>query len=358
MIILSLSDLHLADGQYFESGEVNVLEDFTEDERFYEFCQYYSSGKYAFEDVHLVLNGDIFNLIQIKREGTFTHIIDEEHTLHSLEAVKRGHPLFFEALREFASRPKKQVTYIIGNHDANMAFPAAQEWFKRMIGAEVYFTFTLEIAGVHFEHGHRFEAVNTVPPHKYFVEDELGRKILNLPWGSLFCIFVLPILKKSRPLIDRVRPMNFYIKWLLIHDIRFFIKMVRFVVRYLWQTRSEDFTSQNRNFRTTWKVIKQGTVHVKYEKMARRILKKNRDIHTVVMGHTHIKEWRRFPEGRYYFNTGTWTPNPGMDIGQHEESKKLCYCFLDIHPPTKQLRSARLSFWLGKWRPYRDEFGN
>ncbi len=65
MYIISLSDLHLGRGRYLKNGQVNLLEDFFDDEKFYEFCEYYSKGEFEKEKVHLVLNGDILNLIQI-----------------------------------------------------------------------------------------------------------------------------------------------------------------------------------------------------------------------------------------------------------------------------------------------------
>lgn len=355
MIILSLSDLHLAEGRFLESGQANILEDFVEDERFYEFCEHFSSGDYLSKKVHLVLNGDIFNLVQIRTDATFTHIIDADYTLESLKKIKKGHPLFFEGLRKFLSAPHKKLTYVIGNHDASMAFREAQRWLCNELGEQVHFCFEINVMGVHLEHGHRFEAINYVPESKYFIRDQRGRSILNLPWGSLFCIFVLPQLKKSRPLIDRVRPISSYIKWLIVHDFKFFLRMVSIVLKYLWQSRSEDFVKQNRNFRTTLRVLKQSTVQLKYEKLAKKILKKNKSVHTVVMGHTHIKEWRRFPEGRYYFNTGTWTPNPSLDAGLYEEGTKLCYCFIEVHEASQTLRKASLSLWQGRWRPYRNE---
>ena len=62
MIILVLSDLHLGKGKFLKNGQINLLEDFLEDEKFYDFCDYYSKGEYEKEEVHLVLNGDILNL--------------------------------------------------------------------------------------------------------------------------------------------------------------------------------------------------------------------------------------------------------------------------------------------------------
>ena len=69
MLVIVCSDLHLGKGKFLKNGQLNILEDFFEDERFKEFCEFFSSGKYYWAEVHLVLNGDILNLIQrIKRE--------------------------------------------------------------------------------------------------------------------------------------------------------------------------------------------------------------------------------------------------------------------------------------------------
>ena len=50
-------------------GKKILLEDFDEDERFIEFVDYYCTDKFKDESVHLVLNGDILNLIQIDYYG-------------------------------------------------------------------------------------------------------------------------------------------------------------------------------------------------------------------------------------------------------------------------------------------------
>ncbi len=355
MIYLVVSDFHLGKGKFLRNGQLNILEDFFEDERFREFCHYFSSQKYYLNPVHLVLGGDILNLIQIDIDGVFTHIVDEETALRALESIITGHPLFFQALREFLKQPHKQITYVIGNHDAALGFEKLQHRLKEVVGERLDFCFELVENGVHVEHGHRFEVINSVPNHRYFISGPGGRKILNLPWGSLFCISVLPKLKKMRPHIDKVRPMNAYIRWTLINDFSFFLRMVWTVLDYLIRTSMDDFTKQNRNFKTTFGMLKQITIYPHYGRKARSILKKNRSLHTVVMGHTHLTEWRRYPEGRYYFNSGTWNEIPSMDAGLHDHSSKLTYVMLDVHLKSKSLLSGSLNRWQGKWRPFREE---
>jgi UDP-2,3-diacylglucosamine pyrophosphatase LpxH len=355
MIAIILSDFHLGKGKFLSNGELNILEDFFEDDRFAEFLDYYSSGKHYWADVHLVLNGDILNLIQIDVDGVFTHIVDEDMTVRAIEMIANGHATFFQAIKRFLSAPNKKATYVIGNHDAAVAFNRAQQRLRDFAGSGLQFAFELNLMGIHIEHGHRFEAINTVPQHKLFMEGPNGKQILNLPWGSLFCIGVLPNLKKDRPYIDKVRPMSAYVKWCILHDLGFFFKMLWVVVMYLLRSNTDLYAKQNRNFKTTWAMLKQITIYPKYEHKARTILRKNRDIHTVVMGHTHVQEWRRFPEGKFYFNTGTWNTIPSMDAGLHENHAKLAYCLIEVNPKTRTLRGASLNIWQGKWRPFREE---
>lgn len=358
MNLLVLSDLHLGKGKFLKNGEINILEDFFEDDLFYEFTEFYCTGEYELEEIHLVLNGDILNMIQIDDEGVFTHLVDEKISVRFVEKVVAGHKKFFEGLKYFLKAPNKKLTYVIGNHDSGMAFEKAQEKFCEIVDAKVEFCFEFNEYGVHIEHGHRFEAINSVSPKNYFVKGPNGKKILNLPWGSLFCISVLPKLKKDRPLIDKVRPMSNYIRWTLIHDFFFFCRMAVIVLKYLWKSNKDIYTKQNKNFKTSLAILKQITIYPKYGQKAKSILRRNKSLHTVIMGHTHVQEWRKFPGNRYYFNTGTWNPMPSMDAGMLLSAKKLAYCHLEINKETNRLLSGGINLWQGKWRPYREEVSN
>lgn len=357
MKYLVVSDLHLGKGKFLQNGQFNILEDFFEDDRFFEFCDYFSTDKYYLEKICLVLNGDILNLIQIDVKGVFTHVIDEQMTISQIEDVAKGHPRFIKGLKKFLKTPNKEVVYVIGNHDSGMAFNGAQKKFNEIVDGEIHFCHTFKRHGVHIEHGHRFEAINTVPMAHFFLRGPQGKQILNFPWGSLFCINVLPKLKKERPYIDKVRPMSAYIKWCLFHDTTFFWKILVTCLKYVFTTSGDYFTKQNKNFKTTLNILKQITIYPRYEKMARRILKRDQSTHTVIMGHTHLQEWRRFPEGRYYFNTGTWNAIPSIDAGMHQDSRVLTFCAIDVQEEGNQLVYATVNEWKGQWKPFVEEVG-
>ena len=355
MLLLVVSDLHVGKGRFLKNGQLNILEDFDEDEKFIEFLEHYSTNKNYFSDIHLVLNGDILNLIQMDVDGVFTHLWTEEHSVRAVESIIEGHPHFFQALKKFLSKPNKKITYIIGNHDFAVVWPGVQELLKKEIGEELVFEETLSVHGVHIEHGHRFESINSVPKNKYFVDGPNGTKILNLPWGSLFCMYLMPLLKKDRPYIDKVRPLSVYIRWCFFHDFKFFIYLGWTVFKYILKTRFQPYTRYNKNFKTNLKVLANFSAHPKYEKFAKRIFRRNEDMQVIIMGHTHIAEWRRFPEGKIYFNTGTWNPVPSMDIGLHKNITKLSYACIEVNERKHAITNAYLNVWQGKWRPYRSE---
>tara|TARA_B100000925_G_scaffold180056_1_gene135881 strand:- start:1415 stop:2488 length:1074 start_codon:yes stop_codon:yes gene_type:complete len=349
MIYLSVSDFHLGKGKFLSGGQKNLIEDFFEDEDFKGFLEFYSTGEYKDKEITLVLNGDIFNLIQIDHFGVFSDLIDEDHVVRSIDKIQKGHEVFFQSLKDFNKLEKNKVVFTIGNHDAGLVFEKAQKHLCKILG-DVTVTLEYENEGIYFEHGHRFEVINATPSSGTFIQGPTGKKCLNLPWGSLFCVNVLPILKKERPFIDRVRPLPSYIKWCLFHDFLFFLTLVREVIGYILKTREDEYTKGNRHYKTSLAILKQITIYPKYGSKARSILKKRKDLNVVVMGHTHLVEWRRYPEGQLYFNTGTWNPIPNVDAGMQQERQQFTY--LKIETDNGNIQTAGINKWRGVWKPY------
>lgn len=352
MIFLSVSDFHLGKGAFLSGGQKNLAEDFFEDEDFKEFLEFYSSGEFLDRDVTVVLNGDIFNLIQIDHYGVFSDLIDENHVLESLKKIQKGHPVFFRSLKEFNQKSNKHVVFTIGNHDSGLVFEKAKEYLSSELG-DVSVVESFEKHGVYFEHGHRFEVINATPKGGTYTEGPDGRRVLNLPWGSLFCVNVLPKLKKQRPFIDRVRPLSSYVIWCLFHDFFFFITLVKEVVGYILKSNQENYTKGNRHYKTTLAILKQITIYPKYGSKAKSILKRHPDYKVIVMGHTHLVEWRRFPDGQLYFNTGTWNPIPNVDAGMHQERQQFTYVRVDS--TNSEITYAGLNKWRGVWKPFKVE---
>lgn len=355
MHLLVLSDLHLGKGKYLKDGQVNIHEEFVEDEKFQEFLEYHSTEKYENEEIHLILNGDILNLTQMDVDGVFTHLLTEDHIEQIVTEIIEGHPIFFDALRDFASKPGKRISYIFGNHDIAMIFSKPQQVIEKVIGHKINFTHQYIRNGVLIEHGHRFEPVNTVARSKLIIPGPDGKDIINLPWASLFCLYLLPKLKIERPNIDKIRPLSQYIKWTIFKDFSFFIKLIFVVVWWCIRTQFRPWGKYNKNFSLKLKQVFKIAVHPKYITNARRILTTRPDINLVIMGHTHLREIKRFKDGRFYINCGTWNPVPSIDVAMYQNINLLSYVMVEVDEENGKVKNAFLNSWQGKWRPYVEE---
>ena len=136
-IKLVLSDLHLGVGRILENGQINSLEEFYFDEKLVEFLHYYTSGKYAGAQVELILNGDILNFLQVDYKGHFLTVLTEDICLDILERILKGHAQVFKALREFVSVEGNSITYVVGNHDQGMMWPALRSRLNEAVGAAI-----------------------------------------------------------------------------------------------------------------------------------------------------------------------------------------------------------------------------
>ncbi len=346
---LVVSDLHLGRGKVLPDGSINILEDFLADRQFTEFLAYYSSGIYYESEVELILNGDILNTIQVDYRGYFSPILTESIGAEKVQSVIKGHPRFFQALKDFAALPRKSVTYIIGNHDVEMIWDKSKEIFTEAVGNPVLFkNFSYIADGIHFEHGQQYEAVNALNPKKIFITKGLKEPIINLPWGSHFVInFIIPM-KWERPAIDKVRPWPAFIRWSALHDFKWFVKTAIRAMLYFFATRFSKSLYRTSNLITTLKIFREMTVYPSYNKAARKILDQNPEIHTVVMGHTHTPVYKQFEDGREYLNSGTWTEVTSLDLLHFGKGTRYTFIFVDYsQSPTRP--HAYLKEWKGRW---------
>ena len=121
-----MSDCHLSAGRFYE-GRLNVHEDFHFDQEMCNLIEYFSTGTYGEGpqgpvEVELFINGDYLDFLNVPVQGEFEDAITEELSLLKLEAILSGHSQVMKALRQFAAKPNKKITYLIGNHDADLFF--------------------------------------------------------------------------------------------------------------------------------------------------------------------------------------------------------------------------------------------
>jgi UDP-2,3-diacylglucosamine pyrophosphatase LpxH len=325
------------------------LEEFYFDEKFAEFLHYYTNGKYADHEVELVLNGDILNFLQVDYRGHYLTVLTEPICVEVLNRIVAGHPVFFRAIREFAARPGNSVTYVVGNHDQAMLWPATRQILNDVFATTVRFKNLIYFFdGVHIEHGHMHEAANRLDPRKFFLKKNLPEPILNLPFGSHFFVeFVLKI-KQKYPHVDKIRPFNRMMRWALFNETWFTIHNMFSLALYFLKSILNNDPRRMFPFSRILQVLAESAIFPDLSESARRVLMDER-VHTVCFGHSHVYQYRQFAADREYFNTGTWTDLTSLDIASLGKITKLIYVLFE-YPEEGNRPRGRLKEWHGYHR--------
>jgi UDP-2,3-diacylglucosamine pyrophosphatase LpxH len=330
--VLVLSDLHIGTGH--RQGRPNVYDDFREDERFEQLLAHHSEGERRDDEVHLVLNGDIFDLLKVSVNGQFPEKVTERLALMKLEQCLRGHPRVVNALAMFLSRPQNRITYQPGNHDMELFFPKVQRMFCRALTGEdthLRVNFISEAPffeiedGIQFHHGHQFEAVHAMDFKRLFLTRGLSEPILNQPWGSLFILQVVNRFMPERPYLDKVMPFWPLFVGGALFDTRFTLRMAAASAYYYGRARLNPVWWEKRPFDKLFRFVR--TEFKFFERLdlfAERILK-NPQLRGVFMGHTHVEMVRSYKGGKVYVNTGTWMPMVSFKMPKLGPSSALHY---------------------------------
>lgn len=356
-IKIVVSDLHLGLGFSLEEGRRNPFEEFNYDEKFVEFIEYYSRGEFEECDVELILNGDIFNFLQVDYRGHYLTVITEGVTLEKMKRIINGHPLFFEALKVFANKKGNSITFIVGNHDQGMLWPKVRALLDETLNTAIrYKNIVYFFDGFHIEHGHMHEAANRLDPKRFFLKKGLTEPILNLPFGSYFFLeFVLKV-KEKNPYVDKIRPFGKLIRWGLINETT--VTVTGFFSLCWYFIRSVLFYKPS--YKRSWsihnlvKIILESAIFLDLSDAARRTLSDEK-VHTVIFGHTHVYQYRQFKDGKEYFNTGTWTDVTSLDIASLGRLTRLTYVLIEYPKSGENIQPrGRLKEWVGYHRVEED----
>ena len=341
-----ISDLHLGKGRLLKDGSLNLYEEFYYGDKLVEFIQFYSTGPYREDEVELIINGDFLNFLQVDYKGHFLNIVTESIAVEMLKSIISGHQNVFEALAEFASKPNKSITYIIGNHDQPMLWPACKVLMNSVIGQPVRFkNLVYSFDGVHIEHGHMQEAANRIDPKKFFLKRDLAEPVLNYPFGSHFFIEMVLKIKHRQPHIDKVRPFSKMVRWFVLNEFKFSLQTFFQLSWYFLKSMFVKNPRLNWSMSKILKIVLESAVFPDLSGAATRILTDDK-IHTVIFGHNHVYTYRQLGNGKEYFNTGTWTELTSLDIVSLGKITKLTYVVLEYTPDNRVPR-GRLKEWKG-----------
>ncbi len=364
-VIFVISDCHLSAGRFFE-GRLNAHEDFNFDEEMCNLFEYFSSGIYGEGpegplDVELFINGDFLDFLNVPYNGEFEDCITEELSLYKLEAILKGHPAVMGALRKFASQPNKRITYMIGNHDADLFFPKIRERITREWDPEGrYPSDKVHLiadrdrvrfeGGVEVHHGNQFEAGNVLDFQNPILKNFLDTPVLNIPWGSFYVLKIINRLKWEREFIDKVRPIKVFVLVGLIFDTWFTVKFVFLSVYYFLKTRFIYSPRRSSSLVKTAEILKQETDFLMdLERQARKLLDHEAQVQTVIFGHTHKPMNKIYPDGKQYINTGTWTKMINLDWRSIGQQFCLTFALVQIRKGKAQ---CELRQWIGEHNPH------
>ncbi|MEK6773791.1 MAG: hypothetical protein AABY64_07615 [Bdellovibrionota bacterium] len=348
-IKIVISDLHLGKGRVLENGGLNSLEEFYFNEKLVEFVHYYSSGIYRDYEVELVINGDFLNFLQVDYHGHFLTVITEGIALEVLKSIIAGHPKVFKAFADFAAKPGNSITYVVGNHDQAMLWPACRVYFNSVIGTPVRFKNIIYfVDGIHIEHGHMHEAANRLDPKKFFLKKDLAEPILNLPFGSHFFVELVLKIKQKYPHVDKIRPFSKMIRWAILNETVLIIKGFVSLMFFFMRTIFIRDPRRHWRFKRILQIVFESAIFPDLGSSAEKILNDDH-VHTVIFGHSHVYQYRQWSSDKEYFNTGTWTEITSLDIVSLGKITKLTYVLIE-YPEDGSRPRGRLKEWRGYHR--------
>jgi len=353
-VILCISDLHLGAGHFFK-GKKNNLEDFHYDKELVEFLDFYSGHKYEKKSVELVINGDFIDFLSVPYVEYFDdEFWSDDASLEKLKIIMDGHSEVFEALKKFCFKKNKKVTYLIGNHDAELELEKVKNYFLSYFENKITLISlsTLgyrPIQSILIHHGHQSERANSFDGDS-IQKDEQGREFLIPPWGSYFVSKVINRFKSESPHVNSVRPIKKFIIDGLIYDTLMTLRFILATIYYYVMVRFIYIFKQGELSSSIKKIIKEefdvfnAPDDLKYE-----ILKNDETLKVLMQGHTHKPEISFFRKGKVFINTGTWTNMYQLDFGRSREEEMLTYAKIDAQKPNDHEENieANLLVWKG-----------
>lgn len=364
-VIVVVSDCHLSAGRFHE-GRLNPHEDFFFDDEMADLFDHYSTGRYGDGpdgpvSVELVLAGDFLDPLNVAIGGEFDDAVTEEVSVAKIRAILAGHPAVCEAIRRFASKPGKSVTYLIGNHDADLLFPKVREEIIRAWDPEGRFPSEkiriihdtdriIYRGGVEIRHGNQFESSSEIDLEKPFISHPRKGNLLNLPWSSIYVLKIVNRMKWEREFLDKIRPVKVFVLFGLVLDPWFTIRFAFLSSFYFLKTRI--FTVGRRSLLRNFSKIMREESHVfqDLEREARKELDRQTETRAIIFGHTHRPMHKIYPDGKQYINTGTWTRMINLDWRGLGHPYIRTFALVEIHgdQPHCELRQ-----WVGEHSPHK-----
>ncbi len=367
-LILILSDTHLGAGQYI-FGQKNILEDFFHDEELIAFFQFYSNNEYEKKEIEVILNGDFIDFATVP----FIQYFDDDFwsetaTIEKLKLIHKGHKEVFDAMEDFLNTPNKKISYLIGNHDAELILPKVRDKFLSFFSfgnrSKINIlwedqTYSPE-KGIFVQHGHQYEKAHNFNPEESILTDKNGERYFLPPWGTYYCHFVVNKFKKERHYINQVTPIRSLLINGLIFDTFLTLRFMLANVYYFAMFRFWSLYLSRFNLKKIFKDIREELVLFEnYEQLTRKFFQATPEAKVLINGHTHIPGFRLYNDGTAYINSGTWTKIISLDHSQ-KNGYPMTYVLIELNSSDYELKDFQrnVSYDLLEWKgdsrfPYR-----
>lgn len=331
-----------------EMGAGGTLDDFPQTDYLADLLLGYGRGAFASVPVTFVFAGDTFDLLKVPlRDGTFPSRIDAAVGVEKMDRVIETHRPLFDALRQVVdgADAARRLTFVAGNHDQELFFPEVQQRIVEAIGRPEAIDFPgtrVTLGDVRIEHGSQRDPMFAVDESQPFVLHR-GRRLLNIPWGTLALLEVaMPYLGDFHQL-DRLRPRRRVFQE--IPELR------ELMIDRYWAYWTRDYWTPlladgDPLRRVSWRMVREvvyrlGTGDPELSMIdARRILLESSDVRTLVMGHQHEPGWWSLDDRRF-LQTGCFRNEYLLDLETHEHRllpKVYAEVFLDDAGRTARAR--------------------
>jgi len=296
-----------------EMGPGGPMDDFPSTDVLAEVLLSYNDGPFTHLPIDVIFNGDTFDLLKTPYEGRFPRHITSEIALGKMAPVYEAHRAFFDAVRGLLAHgpAERRVHFILGNHDAELAFPALQGFVREKCGGDPRITFpgfSLDIGKTRVEHGSQYDPMFRMDPVQLFVE-YAGQTILNISWGAAALLDTVIPLRDTLFFHDRVKPREQLFK--LMPEIRELL-VERFWAYWLRDFWKGYFSRSDPTQQITWAMLKEVVWRFRSENpdvmptndVAQRLVTSD-DFLLYVLGHRHQPEWTSYGD-RKMLQAGCW----------------------------------------------------
>jgi UDP-2,3-diacylglucosamine pyrophosphatase LpxH len=341
-----VSDFHLGEGRRHWDGSLNVLEDFTVDQRFVEFVDYFAR---AYDEVEIILNGNFFEMLRCRAVVDSPDVLFETYAVELVRVEMDGHPAVMDALKRLMENPLHRLVYLIGEADVGVFWTRVQQEIKSRISDRIEFYPASYVSdGIYVEHGHQYESMYAMDVNEPF-RDVDGLQVLKLPWGAFYNARFVQPLRKIRPQFYRVRPMKNYLLWSLLFETKFFLRVVAQFLRMIVSVATRKLYPGH-SIGTIFRLFSQAADSEVLEEYA-EILLESDQVQKVVFGHSRMANYRQFRNGKEYFNSGSWTKSLSLDLRNLGSFHRLTYVLFEYRG--MDIR-GRLMEWKGRHEPIED----